>query len=83
MHSAVNHLETDLAPPASKLTVLCSNCMYERVWSGLRLARHLTLLQLLLLTLTDTLTSPDDIEEGLSAEELVQQYMERVTANNF
>ena len=53
--------------------------MYEGVWSGLRLARHLTLLQLLLLTLTDTLTSPDDIEEGLSAEELVQQYMERVT----
>ena len=29
---------------------------------------------------TDALTPPDDTEEGLSAEELVQRYMERVSS---
>ena len=29
---------------------------------------------------TDALTPPDDMEEGPSAEELVQRYMERVTS---
>ena len=51
--------------------------MYERVWSGLRLAK----LQFLLPTLTDTLNPPDDTEEERSAEELVQHYMERVTVS--
>ena len=31
-------------------------------------------------TPTDALTQPDDTEEGPSAEELVQRYMERVTS---